>query len=188
MKKLFFVTPIGDKDSDARRTADFVMNTFLKPVADELGYDVIRADLIQTVADISDSVIEQLENANLVVADISNANPNVMFELGYRFALKKPYLILTQDIKSIPFDIRGIRSLPYTVHAPDIKDFKSRLNQMIRVIEATKTPANNSMQALGEQMGADLVINAIQSGDFSSIKGFLDIANEFGVKTNEDDK
>lgn len=188
MKKIFFVTPIGESGSKDRKTADFVLKSFLKPVADELGYDVLRADLIQTVSDISDSVIEQLENADLVVADISTANPNVMFELGYRYALHKPYLILTKDLNNMPFDIRGIRALPYTDRAPDIEDFNARLNQMIRVIEDTPTENTQSLEAAGQQMGMDMVTKAIQSGDYSQIQGMLNIANQLGIDFNSDDK
>lgn len=187
MKKIFFVTPIGEKNSDDRRTADFVMNTFLKPVADVLEYDVLRADLIQTVSDISDSVIEQLETSDLVIADISNSNPNVMFELGYRFALKKPYLILTQNVKTIPFDIRGIRALEYPVTTPNVEEFNAQLSQMIRVIESAR-PEPDDAEKLGEKMGADMLAKAIETQNFEPLQQMLEMAKLFGVDPSAKDE
>lgn len=188
MKKIFFVTPIGDKNSNERRDADFVMNTFINPVAKKLDYDVLRADLIQSVTDISDSILEQLDNSDLVIADITKANPNVMFELGYRFSTKKPYLILTQSIKEIPFDIKGIRALEYTVTAPDIDDFQLRLEQMIKVIAETQVDTNNDLNNLGEKMGAELLMNAIATGDLSKLEKVAELAKMFGVDLTSEDK
>lgn len=180
MKKIFFVTPIGDSNSTERRDADFVMNTFIAPVAEELNYEVLRADLIQTVTDISDSILEQLDNSDIVIADITNANPNVMFELGYRFSNKKPYLILTQSLSEIPFDIKGIRALEYTVIAPKIDDFRLRLKQMIKVVEDSAQNSNdNSYNDIGEKLGADMMAEAISSGDFTKIKQFAELAKMF---------
>ncbi|QPB56477.1 nucleoside 2-deoxyribosyltransferase [Lacticaseibacillus paracasei] len=188
MKKIFFVTPIGNKNTDVRRTADFVMNTFLRPVAESLDFDVLRADPLQEVSDISNTILEQLASADLVIADTTGANPNVMFELGYRMALNKPYLILTQNVDEIPFDIRGIRALQYEVTAPDVEDFKERLNQMIRIVEDAPSLSAGSAEALGERMGADMLANAIQSGDFSTLENFVRLAKKFGSTIDEDDK
>ena len=188
MKKIFFVTPIGDSNSNEHRDADFVMNTFISPVAEKLGYEVLRADLIQTVTDISDSIIEQLDNSDLVIADITNSNPNVMFELGYRFSNKKPYLILTQSIPDIPFDIKGIRALEYTVTAPDIKDFNLRLTQMIRVIEESNQNLHDDSTNIGEKLGTDMMTEAITTGDFSKIQQFAQLAKMVNDDQTSDNK
>ncbi|EGO2798172.1 hypothetical protein MKG71_002270 [Enterococcus faecalis] len=82
MKKCFFVTPIGSSDSEERRDSDFVMKNFLNPVTKKMGFDVLRADLLNDTGKIDDTIVQQLETSELVVIDLTKLNPNVMFEFG----------------------------------------------------------------------------------------------------------
>lgn len=59
-------------------------------------------------------IIENLEQADLVLCDISCLNPNVFFELGIRTALDKPVAIVKDDYtKHIPFDTLSINTYTY---------------------------------------------------------------------------
>ena len=44
-----------------------------------------------------DKVREQIRGAHILIADISGANPNVLYEVGLAHAYGKPVLFLTQD-------------------------------------------------------------------------------------------
>ena len=60
---------------------------------------------------ITDQIIRNLFNADIVIADISGEepNPNVMYELGVRLALsEKPVILIREGDKSdsIPFDLK----------------------------------------------------------------------------------
>ena len=54
-----------------------------------------------------------IENSDLIVADASFANPNVLFELGHANALGKPIIVINQQDTHIPFDLSQIRVLFY---------------------------------------------------------------------------
>lgn len=189
MKKLFFVTPIGDYESQERKISDFVMHSFLDPVASELGYEVLRSDLLNTVEKIDDSVIQQLKESELVVIDVTGTNPNVMFEFGIRYALSKPFVVISQDVNSIPFDVRNIRTLEYTITAPDINEFNKKLKKMIEVVvlDSPNNTITDSPEDLGEKFGMELAMRAIQTGDLSQLDNFKRIAEMFDINT-EDDK
>ena len=59
--------------------------------------------------DIAQGIID----ATIVVAEITPANQNVFYELGYAHALGKPTILLAERGKQLPFDISGFRVLFY---------------------------------------------------------------------------
>ena len=48
-----------------------------------------------------------------MILDVTGGNANVMYELGYAQALKKPVIILNQSTATIPFDISMDRQIRY---------------------------------------------------------------------------
>jgi hypothetical protein len=53
----------------------------------------------------SKSVHDLIAEVSVVVADISNGNPNVMFELGLAQGKKKPIVMIARDLRGVPFDL-----------------------------------------------------------------------------------
>ncbi|MBE2990871.1 hypothetical protein IFR23_02465 [Sphingomonas sp. CFBP 13603] len=62
---------------------------------------------------VSERIIGNIFHFPLVVADISDSNPNVMLELGLRLASKKPTVVIVNVGGTIPFDIRDFHALQY---------------------------------------------------------------------------
>ncbi len=62
---------------------------------------------------ISKRIVSNIFRQDIVVADISDLNPNVMLELGLRLASKKPTVIVFEQGGKIPFDIGDVGALPY---------------------------------------------------------------------------
>jgi hypothetical protein len=61
-----------------------------------------------------DIFVKGISSCNLFIADITNHNPNVLLELGIAIQLNKNIIIVTsQDVKDLPFDIRGIEAKKY---------------------------------------------------------------------------
>lgn len=181
MKKCFFVTPIGDEGSTERRDSDFVMKNFLTPVAEQLGFEVLRSDLLNSTDKIDDTVVQQLEESELVVIDLTGFNPNVMFEFGIRYGLEKPFVVIAQDLSKLPLDVRNIRVLEYTVTAPNIDSIKEKLAAMITVSVDADTTTKSKGYDKGRELGEQMAMNAIQSGDFSQITNFISLAEKLGI-------
>ena len=74
---------------------------------------VKRADAITDPGRITDQIIAEIKACDVIVADITGLNPNVMWELGYAHALEKPAVILNQDVDSSPFDLVDHRQVIY---------------------------------------------------------------------------
>ena len=72
-----------------------------------------RADDIAQPGRITDQIINAIDTAELIIADLTGNNPNVMFELGYADAARKPIILLNQVIDATPFDIKDWRQIGY---------------------------------------------------------------------------
>ncbi len=114
-KTCFFISGIGQVNSETRIQSDYIMG-LLKDTLDDLGYNVIRADTVTSPGSITHRIIDDLFESELVVADLSGKNQNVYYELAVRHATNKPYIqiIESEQIQHIPFDLHHHRTLPYS--------------------------------------------------------------------------
>jgi hypothetical protein len=83
------------------------------PVIQALGYQPVRADQ-DTGALIITQMLERLYFADLLLADMTTANGNVLYELGIRHAAKdKGCVLLAADWSGQPFDLAQMRTVRY---------------------------------------------------------------------------
>lgn len=82
---------------------------------------------------IHDTIINNLLKCDIVICDISTTNPNVMYELGLRMTIKKPVVIIKDDLTKVPFDTNMIRYEPYPkdLHYFKIETFIDNLCQIL---------------------------------------------------------
>jgi len=59
------------------------------------------------------SVWENINSCEFVIADCTNKNANVFYELGIAHTLGKPVFLCAQSADDIPFDIRHLRYFVY---------------------------------------------------------------------------
>ena len=75
--------------------------------------EVFRADEIDKSEPISDQIIQSIRNCDAIIADITESNPNVMWELGYACALDKACVVMNQNVANSPFDLSEIKQMQY---------------------------------------------------------------------------
>ena len=112
-KVCFVVSPIGDDGSPTRDNADKLFRHILGPVCRACGFEALRADQINDTDSITQTIMDKLASAELVIADITEHNPNVFYEMGYRKCLAKPLIHLKRKGEVIPFDVNTIRTIEY---------------------------------------------------------------------------
>lgn len=76
-------------------------------------------------------IVEGIYGAEVVIADLTGANPNVYYELGLAHALRKKTIILTQAIDELPFDIRAYRVIEYSFDFWAIDSLSNKLEKML---------------------------------------------------------
>jgi hypothetical protein len=74
----------------------------------------IRVDQLEYSGDIVSEIHKQIRRAIAVVADLSESRPNVLYEVGYAHALKKPTVhICSTPIGELPFDVAHWNTIQY---------------------------------------------------------------------------
>ncbi|HYH83342.1 MAG TPA: hypothetical protein VEX86_26345 [Longimicrobium sp.] len=83
-----------------------------RPVNDS-GYLCERADQAVFTGDILQWLKDRIATSELVIADLSGANPNVYLEVGYAWGLKKRTVLLANAADDVKFDVQGQKCLKY---------------------------------------------------------------------------
>lgn len=136
LKTCFVISPIGEEGSPTRERSNKVLKHIIRKALQPLDYKVERADEINLPGTINTQVVERVFGADLVVADLTERNPNVLYELAIRHAAKKPALHLIAHEEEIPFDINQIRLIKFNLADPDsIEDAQRRLQEQTQAVE-----------------------------------------------------
>lgn len=85
----------------------------IKPAALDAGFVVSRSDEIFSPGVFVQTIWEQVLAADAVIAEMTGANSNVLYELGLSHAVAKKVIMLTQDLDDVPADLRHINCIVY---------------------------------------------------------------------------
>ncbi|MDR1339215.1 MAG: leucine-rich repeat domain-containing protein [Prevotellaceae bacterium] len=109
-KRLFFITPIGNNESEIRKRTDGIIENILKIAFPD--FDVKCSHMLPGSM-INNEILEHIDEDELVVADLTGLNPNVMYELAFRHSVEKPVVLIALRDTKIPFDISHDRVIFY---------------------------------------------------------------------------
>ena len=139
MGSCFVIMGFGEK-TDFQSNPQRVLNLnrtyedIIKPVVEEAGHTCVRADEIIHSTVIDKPMYDNLLSADLVIADLSTANVNAVYELGVRHALRpQRTIVLAEKNFSFPFDLNHLSILKYEHLGKEI-GFK----EVMRVRERTE--------------------------------------------------
>lgn len=141
-KRCFVVTPIGSDDSSTRRFADGILEAVISPVLSVHGYEVLAAHQITATGSINKQVIENVLYSDLVIANLTDLNANVMYELAVRHCTNKPVISIAEKDTRLPFDIVDERTIFYTNDIAGTNELKEMLNAFVKGLEATSSYDN----------------------------------------------
>jgi hypothetical protein len=146
----FYITPIGDEDTEQRKHSDLFLSYIVEPALETFKLKVVRADQIGKPGMITAQVIDHILKARLVVADLSFHNPNVFYELCLRHATRLPVVQIIRKGDPIPFDLDQYRTIQIdnsSIYAlvPQLEIYRSEIaNQARRALESSE-PADNPL-------------------------------------------
>jgi len=110
-----------------------VFDDHICKVCAELNFSVTRADQIFSVNPIIDDILQAVKDADIIIADLTDNNPNVFYELGMCHMLKKQVILITQN-ESAPFDLSHMRRIRYEYTPRGMTIFENLLSNTLKAI------------------------------------------------------
>jgi hypothetical protein len=118
-KPLVFVAmPFDKKMND-------VFHYGIRGAVNNAGYLCERVDEAHFTGDVMERVKLRIRQADLVLADLTQANANVYLEVGYAWGCEKQTVLLVQDANELKFDVKAQRCLIYS----GIKELEEMLHK-----------------------------------------------------------
>jgi len=109
----------------------------IRPVLEAKGIECVRADEITHSGSIDVQMYKELLQADVVITDLSTANPNALYELGVRHALR-PFttIVISEDKLTYPFDLNHILITSYkhlgdAIDYEEVERFRATLGKLI---------------------------------------------------------
>ncbi len=182
-KTCFVICPIGSEGSAKREHSDLVLKHIISPVLDPLKFKPIRADELPLPGIITNQIIDLLIEAPLVIADLTDENPNVYYELAVRHAVGKPCVHMIKADQSIPFDNSGVRAIPYGVRVDQAERAREELRNQIQSVTGEEHKSDNPIIAAKRYSELLKKINSTENADSKEL--FRDMAESFQHFMNE---
>lgn len=149
------------------------------------------AHRIDAPGNIPKQVITSIFNSDLVIANLTGNNPNVMYELALRHCFGTAVIVIAEEGTQIPADIIGERTIFYRNDARGVIDLKNKLGNMVeRIQKIGKIEQSGPVyDALRENMDMGAVIKKMPDSEnadaFSMILKKLDgLQNEVRTKNH----
>lgn len=162
----FIIMPIGDSDGYEKGHFRRVYEDIFKAACIKAQFHPIRADEVKQTNLIHLDILQKLIDSPMAICDLSNRNPNVLFELGLRQAFDKP-TVLVQEIGTPKiFDISPLR---YTEYRRELKYREVLEDQdfISDALKATKAATDN-----GE--GVNSIVSLLSLASPAALKDVTD--------------
>jgi hypothetical protein len=143
-KKCFVISPIGDKDSDIRRHADAVMQYIIRPALIDTEFYPHRADHNSAPGRISQQMFDAILDDDLIIAILTDRNPNVFYELAVAQSAARPVILLIERGQPIPFDVKDDRVIEYSLDSHELMEASAVRTLHDAVRHLADTPPDTS--------------------------------------------
>lgn len=141
-KSCFIVTPIGGDATATRRATDGLVAAVFRPVLEAKGFYPLPAHEIAAPGSITQQVIQHLLDDELVIANLTELNNNVMYELAVRHCVRKPVVVVAHEDTKLPFDITTERTIFFRNDMAGVLDMQKLLSAAIDEALADPEPEN----------------------------------------------
>ena len=109
-----------------------VYTSHLKGMVEELGLTIRRADELYSPRPFMEKVWGGICSAQLVLADCTEKNPNVFYEIGMAHTVGKKVVLITRSDKDIPSDIKHFDYIPYIYDPEGIGALIEKLSAFLK--------------------------------------------------------
>lgn len=186
-KNCFVIAPINKEDSHERKKINDLINNYFKPLLKDYNVDV--SHFITQLGNITTQIISKIYDADLIIADLTGINGNVMYELGVADTLQKPVIVLCEKETTIPFDKSNQRTIVYQYVPYAMENFKADLLEVIKSLSQIKKHNidNTVTQAIGQEyLSSNINIRSIAYDAVKRTK--IDESNKMKIVSSIDNE
>lgn len=107
----------------------------IKAAANACGLNAERVDEVQSNERITDRLLESIRKAEFVVADLTDARPNVFFEAGYAQGMGKLPIYVAREGTKLEFDLKDYP----TIFFSNMRQLRDGLERRFRGLAAERS-------------------------------------------------
>jgi nucleoside 2-deoxyribosyltransferase len=107
---------------------DVIYRNLIVPAVIDTGLVAVRADEIPATGFIMEQIRAAIQQSRVCIADLTDRNSNVLYEVGFAEAMRKPVILIASDLSQLPFDFASQRVFRYST---DLENSKLRLREAI---------------------------------------------------------
>lgn len=171
----FVIMPYGDERKNSKFSFNEIYDKLIYKAIDGLGQVCEKAaSTLKSYDILKNELIDLRKMDNYVIADLTDCNPNVLYELGIRHAIVPNGTILIKQKKfKVPINITRRKIIEYDPYIADDDELNRRIIQLQKeILLWTKTPS----------------IKEPDSPVYDLLEKYRNVMNELDAKNNENDK
>lgn len=147
MATCFVIMPFGEWTDEYYRD-------IYQPAIKDAKLEAHRADDVFRPGTIIKDIWTYTKEAEVILADLSGKNSNVLYELGLAHAIAKPAVIVSDSLEDVPFDLRSLRVLRYNKNQPKWSEaLRQDITRSLK--ELQESPLKSVLPAFLEAAPAD---------------------------------
>ena len=105
----------------------------IKEVLEKRGFNCTRVDDKYFPGQIVEEIQRSIAESDVIIAEMTDRNPNVYYEVGYAHGINKYPILITKDTQELPFDLQGYKHI---VYRGEIKTLRIELDKYIDWLES----------------------------------------------------
>lgn len=166
-KRCFVIMPFSDTGSCTKEQWTEIFDNMIKLAVEDSGfhYECFRACL--DIGNIIKDVLINLNRADVVIADLTDRNPNVFYELGVRHALRDATILITQNMDHVPFDLQHYALVQYDWKTRrGREEFSATIRRVFALVEQKPRDPNLTspvLEYLNIETVSRLILSCIQT-------------------------
>jgi len=158
-KTCYVIMPFSKTESTSENEWKKNFNNLFKPIIEDpqTGYECKKSEL--DTGSFTKEIVMNLKDADVVLADITDYNHNVMWELGVRHTLSKRTIMVVREdlIEKIPSDIKNYGVVTYQNTITGFQEFKEKIHNLLKKIE--KNPEKPDSPVYDFLKESDLILS-----------------------------
>jgi hypothetical protein len=145
LKTCLVIFPVASLVRKTSIRSDQVLQYIIDPAVHNQGYDKpVRSDYLPNPELITHQFIGHLIDDTLVIADLSEADPNVFYGLAVRHASRKPVIQIVEYGRPLPFDIDQSRIIQFDLRSQtSIENCRDEMQRQIIKAERDRNQSYN---------------------------------------------